>query len=341
MKCATGALAVLLTACNGSLSLLPAVTIQNFNQDGSPVTRLDTTGAPIDAHDGGIWQDPNTRAFYLYGTAYACGFQWHVAGSPFCGFRVYSSPDAANWTPQGFLFDPAAWQTPCGGAASGGGCFRPRMLFNEISSQYVLWFTGPGAAPADYWAMTCGGPSGPCSAVAGDPQTLARSSLGHPSDINVLQDADHTAYMIYDAGGALWIEQLASSYLSSTGTVAQIATTEPDIEAPAAFVRGGVYYALYGSYCGYCPGTDTSYSSASKPLGPWTPGAQLSPNSCGGQSSNVATLTVQGQLVYLYESDLWLGTANEAVAGRFDAPLSFSGAAVNPIVCSASVTVPP
>jgi glycosyl hydrolase family 43 len=341
IKYAVAALALLLAGCGSSR---PApVTIQNFNADGTAVLRLDTAGDPIDAHDGGIWQDPNSGTFYLYGTAYACGFGWFIAGSPFCGFRVYSSPDGATWTPQGLLFDPAGWQAPCGGRADGpigGGCFRPRMLFNRLTSQYVLWFTGPGAASADYWAMTCAGPTGPCSAVADDPQTFARSHLGHPSDFNFLQDADGAAYVVYNSGGALWIEQLAPSYLAASGKVLQIATTEPEIEAPAVFVRNGVYYALYGRYCGFCPGIDTSYSLASAPLGPWTAGGELSPNSCGGQPSNVASLRLHRQPVYLYESDLWLGTANETAAGRFVAPLSFSGAAIDPIVCSASVTLP-
>ncbi len=339
------ALLLLCISCGNSLSshILTGpvhITIQNFRADGSPVVRTDAAGQPIDAHDGGIFQDPNSGNFYLYGTAYGCGFQWYQAGTPFCGFRVYSSTDLVNWTARGLLFDPATWQTACGARSDGGGCFRPRMLYNRATSKFVLWFTGPGLSPDDYWSMTCTSPIGPCSTTSTQPQTLARSNLGHPSDINVLQDTNGTAYIVYNSGDSLWIEQLDASYLYPTGTVAQIATTEPGIEAPAVFVRNGVFYALYGRYCGFCLGTDTSYSFASTPLGPWTAGEVLSSDSCGGQSSNVAAISVGNQPVFLFESDLWLGTPNEAAASRFDAPLTFSGARINSLECSQTVALP-
>src|ERR1051325_1966906 len=93
------------------------VTIRNFDGSGTStanqITRFDVKGNAIDAHDGGIYQFGNR--FYLYGTSYGCGFRWLTAG-PFCGFRVYSSPDLVNWYDEGLLFDSTAWQTYCGGS---------------------------------------------------------------------------------------------------------------------------------------------------------------------------------------------------------------------------------
>ena len=82
--------------------------------------RWDTNGNLIDAHDGNIYQFDfdGTNAYYWYGTSYNCGFEWGASGSPFCGFKEYSSTDLTNWSPvtttfadgkpnpNGLMFDP-------------------------------------------------------------------------------------------------------------------------------------------------------------------------------------------------------------------------------------------
>src|SRR6516225_4787126 len=92
------------------------VTSRNFDGLGTgvnnQVTRFDTKGNAVDAHDGGILQDPVSGRFYWYGTSYACGFRWQYGG-PFCGFKSYSSADLVNWQDEGFLFDASGstWQS--------------------------------------------------------------------------------------------------------------------------------------------------------------------------------------------------------------------------------------
>src|SRR5204863_654384 len=75
----------------GSLVALPAAadaatttTIVNFDAAGHQVTRYDTVGDAVDAHDGdlGLFGD----LYYLYGTRYDCGYTLGVTGTRFCGF---------------------------------------------------------------------------------------------------------------------------------------------------------------------------------------------------------------------------------------------------------------
>jgi hypothetical protein len=106
------------------------VTITNFTPAGEPVTMFDTNGNAIDAHEGGIEVFGGT--YYLYGEYHDCAVMWGVAGTPWCGVRIYSSNDLVRWVDRGLAFDPAGsdgigtrtWQDECEGDNSEGsyGC---------------------------------------------------------------------------------------------------------------------------------------------------------------------------------------------------------------------------
>jgi Glycosyl hydrolases family 43 len=95
-------------------------------------------------------------------------------------------------------------------------------------------------------------------------------------------------------------------------------------------------------------GTVLMSDDFSNGLGQWDPPPSsinsnlISTNSCGGQPSFVAPPIPQrgGSPLYLYGSDLWDGSPNEALANYFWSPLKFgSGGAIEPIDCSPSVSV--
>lgn len=100
--------------------------------------RLDTNGSLLDSHDGKLYHFGDK--YYFYGTAYSCGFRWRTADftSPFCGFKSYSSTDLLTWEDEGFLFDAQTeyWQTMCADTAA---CFRPKVLKNPNSDEYIMW----------------------------------------------------------------------------------------------------------------------------------------------------------------------------------------------------------
>src|SRR5689334_7049566 len=118
--------------------------VQVVNSDTTgQVSRFDTDGNALDAHDGSIIQVGTT--FYLYGTSYACGYEYQK-NSAFCGFKVYSSPDLVHWTDRGYVVAPGA----CGY------CFRPHVVYNRTTGQYVLWADAGGR----YLVATSGTPTG-------------------------------------------------------------------------------------------------------------------------------------------------------------------------------------
>ena len=318
-------------------------TITNFDSGGNQVVRLDTHGDAVDAHDGMIADFGGT--YYLYGTSYDCGYRWQNGGTPFCGFKVYSSPDLTHWTDQGYLFDPttSTWQTRCNGNTYG--CFRPHVIHNASTGRYVLWINVYDNS-VGYRVFTSTSPTGPFTETT--VPTLAVNNNAPVAGVNngdetVWVDDDGTAYIAYTdwrSNGDIVVERLSSDYTTGTGAYTRLG--QSSTEAPALFKRNGTYYLTYSDpNCGYCGGTGTSYRTASSPLGSWSAGTKITTNSCGGQPSFVSQLSTTSGTAYLYGSDLWNnGNANEALANYFWAPLSFgSNGNINQISCSNTVSL--
>ena len=109
-----------------------SITLPNHNY------RLDTNGNLLDAHDGKLYFFEGK--YYFYGTSYNCGFRWRTSNftSPFCGFKSYSSTDLLVWKDEGLLFDATTqyWQESCADTAA---CFRPKVLHNPKTGEYIMW----------------------------------------------------------------------------------------------------------------------------------------------------------------------------------------------------------
>ena len=255
----------------------PDTTVVNGDASGATI-RFDTAGNAVDAHDGEIERFGDT--YYVYGTSYGCGFEWETPGSPFCGFRVYSSRDLVHWTDRGALFDAstAVWQRRCNGSTSG--CFRPHVVYNAGTGKYVLWINSYDV-PVGYHVFTSESPTGPFVEQA-IPHLGVNDSA--PAGVNngdedIFVNQDGTAYLAFTdwrAGGELVIAELDSTYLTGTGLFVRLGTRST--EAPSMFRRGDRYYVTYSDpNCGFCAATGTSYLSAPSPMGPWT-GSGTSPD---------------------------------------------------------------
>lgn len=307
--------------------------------------RFSTLGDAIDAHDGEIAYF--NGVYYLYGTSYDCGFEWGNKRAPFCGFKSYSSTDLVNWTDRGSLFDARTevWQTRCNGSTYG--CFRPHVIFNKKTNQYVLWINVYDNV-SGYRVFTSTQPIGPfveqLQPKLGVNADAPAAGLNN-GDHDTFVDDDGTAYMAYTdwrSNGSIVIEQLSDDYLTGTGKLVK-GVTSGQTEAPALFKRKGIYYLLYSDpNCGYCSGTGTSYKTANTPLGPWSAGKKISDNSCGGQPSFVSTFQLASGNVYLYGSDLWNNAAkNEALANYFWTALQFGpDGSIQPISCNTQIQDP-
>ena len=328
-----------------SMEAASPVRLRNFTQQGDQITRFDDMGDAVDAHDGEIAYFEGT--YYLYGTSYDCGFAWQNEEAPFCGFKVYSSRDMVTWSDEGYLFDATTpvWQTRCDGNTYG--CFRPHVIFNQKTGQYVLWINVYDNV-VGFRVFTSSSPTGPFTEV--DEPTLAinrdapKAGLNN-GDHDTFIDEDGTGYIAYTdwrAKGAIVIEQLTEDYLSGTNRYVNSVTPERT-EAPGLFKRRGIYYVTYSDpNCGYCSGTGTSYRTAPSPLGPWSEGKAISDKSCGGQPSFVSTFHLAEDSMYIYGSDLWNDAArNEALANYFWTPLSFAeDGSILSIVCEETPALP-
>jgi hypothetical protein len=328
------------------------LTLVNLDAAGNALVRFDVEGNQIDAHGGEIRRFGDL--YYLYGETYGCGFEWHkLAPSPFCGYRVYSSPNLTDWTDRGLLFDVAKWdpwQSRCHGWSNG--CFRPHVVYNQSTGRYVLW-VNVYDRPVNYYVLESASPTGPF-VERGAPRLAfnmdARQGSVNNGDHNLFVDDDGTGYIIYtdwaQGRGDMVVEQLTPDYLNGTGKYVRLGVRTT--EAPSMFKRNGRYYITLGDpNCAYCA-TGTYYFTASSPLGRWSQPKKISANSCGGQPGHVSELpTAEGGKWYLYQSDLWLnsdgvegGDLNQAPAPQFWAPLSFDAAGeIRPITCEATYRV--
>lgn len=172
---------------------------------------------------------------------------------------------------------------------------RPKLLYNEKTGQYVLWFhaDGPTETSDSNYAAACAGlavsdsPFGPYRFVdryrlntcPADQEDMHPQSKGMARDMNLFKDTDGTAYIIYSSEEnlTLYISKLNDSYtyLSADPGSAVYGVDYIRLfpgaqrEAPALFLRDGKYYLLTSGCTGWAP-NQARYYTADSVLGEWT-----------------------------------------------------------------------
>ncbi len=172
---------------------------------------------------------------------------------------------------------------------------RPKLLYNEKTQQYVLWFhaDGPTETSDSNYAAACAGlavsdsPFGPYRFVdryrlnvcPPDQEDYYPESRGMARDMNLFKDTDGTAYIIYSSEEnlTLYISKLNDEY-TYLATPPEEAVYGVDYirlfpgaqrEAPALFYREGKYYLLTSGCTGWDP-NQARYYVADSVLGEWT-----------------------------------------------------------------------
>lgn len=326
----------------------PTVTI--FNRDGvstvptSEIALFDVAGDKVDlATLTQITQVGST--FYYYGLASGCGFRINVAGVPYCGVNIYSSPDLINLTFVGTAFDPNSdsWQTNCfatSGPSGLAGCYVPRVIYNAANNNYVMWMNSNYEGNS-YDVLTSASPAGPF--VKGTPPSHMAITTG--GDEALFVDANGTGYVVYETTGAgqIHIDQLNAGFTDSDGTTiapAGISGDTPFLFGPVS----GVYHLLWSGACALCSGAAIHHATASSVQGTWTIQSDISADACGGQFNGAYPLTINSSPVYLLASGL-LGLATTVETDGlgflplYFQPLSFTGSTLNSITCQNSVTI--
>ena len=349
---------VLLAACG--VENMPAHSALIINGGGGkPIAKLDAAGKQLDAHEGAmVYADGR---YWMVGNTYGCGYQWIHAKTPWCGFRVYSSPDLVSWTDLGLAFDPARFQSLCGYGNLG--CFDARLIFDASAHVWRMWFNAY-MARSGYVVMTASTPKGPYKQ---NPLPNLAVGNNHPGRGNgaggLFLDSDGTGYLAYTAwtmGGAAVVEELDSHLLNGTGRHSLL--NIPNAEAPSLLREpDGTYAVVYDDPgCAWCGATGTAYATAKSPMGPWTARGRLSDRTCGGQKAGqISALPSPTGTVWLFLSDQftnlvtprpanWTGMSDLQTVGHWNQtnatqlwePLTFSRGLIHPLQCPDQTHVP-
>jgi hypothetical protein len=278
----------------------------------------------VDAHDGSVVQDGST--FWLFGTAYDCGFALETVGTKWCGIRAFSSTDFVHWSAQGYAVAPTAlWQQRC--APPRFGCFRPHVARSPATGQWVLW-VNTYDSPVGYRVLVAPTPAGPWLETAAPVLAAGGARVFSRGDEDVFVDSAGRGWIVYtviDGSGPvdLAVERLDGELTSGTGEVVRLGVRS--VEAPSMFERQGRFFLTYSDpACPYCPGTGTGVASADSPLGPWVVGPPISARSCDGQPAGVSQLRLADEPIWLYRADRWdRAKPNQADARTWWEPLTF------------------
>jgi hypothetical protein len=258
---------------------------------------LDTSGAHINAHGGGIIEQ--NGIYYWFGEKRTRGAS--------DGVSVYSSRDLYVWQNLGLAL---AVDDAHGDSDIARGCVieRPKVLFNKKTNKYVLWFhlelkgQGYGAARAAVAVS---------DTIAG-PYRFVKSFRPNDNmsrDMTVYQDEDGRAYIIYAARDNydMRLAQLTDDYQSVTEHDVMIFSEHR--EAPAIFKNKGTYYLITSACPGWAP-NQARLHVANSIFGPWKDAGDpmRGPNSestFGGQSTFI--LPVPGHDGhFLFMADRWI-----------------------------------
>ncbi|QNP54340.1 family 43 glycosylhydrolase (plasmid) [Hymenobacter qilianensis] len=255
----------------------------------------DTDGNLINAHGGGILLVGNT--YYWYGEKRA----QHQEE----GVNVYSSQDLYNWQYEGEALTPSS--DPAHDLALGCLMERPKVIYNQRTGKYVMWFhlelKGQGYQAARAGVAVADKPTGPFRYVSS-----FRPNNHMSRDMGLYVDEDGAAYHIYSSreNYDLRLARLADDYLTPTTQDTLLFASHR--EAPAVFKKDGKYYLITSGCTGWAL-NEASLHVASSLFGPWQllgdpmtgPQAKLT---FGGQSTFV--LPVAGQRgAFMFMADRW------------------------------------
>lgn len=315
----------------------------------------DTDGNLIQAHGGQVqkltYQDKDTKEtvtkWWWVGEDKSKGYRG--------GIRAYSSDDLYHWQFEGVVMrnvsDRALLDTDSYFTELYKGytkeqldnvyrCIndstsvieRPKMIYNEKTKQYVMWFHADGptqTSDANYAAASAGvavsdSPYGPfrfidryrLNTCPSDQQDMYPESKGMARDMNLFVDDDNTAYIIYSSEENLtmYISKLNEDYTYLAVSPEQAVHGKDFIrlfpgaqrEAPALFKRNGMYYMMTSGATGWNP-NQARYYMADSIFGTW--------EDCGDpciEDINHTTFDSQSTCIfaanedtYIYMGDRW------------------------------------
>ncbi|MCH7397800.1 glycoside hydrolase family 43 protein [Belliella sp. DSM 107340] len=240
---------------------------------------LDTEGQVINAHGAGFLFENGT--YYWFGES--------RAERSSLGVAVYSSKDLYNWKNEGLALNPVDGDDEHDIAR---GCVmeRPKVIFNEKTGKYVMWFhlemKGQGYNAARVAVAVADQVVGPYNFV-----TSYRPNGNMSRDMTVFVDDDGSAYHIYSSRDNydLRIAKLSDDYLHHTAQDSLMFGEHR--EAPAIIKHEGLYYLITSGCTGWKP-NDASIHVSESLFGNW----KRKPSPLRGPHANI---TFDGQSTYI------------------------------------------
>jgi len=310
-------------ASTGGSGGMTAATGGNGGTTSGSVTILpgavwnDTQGNVIQAHGEGIIKVGST--YYWLG-------EDKTNGASFQNVKCYSSTDLKNWA----FVSNALTRQASGDLGPNRIIERPHVIYNSLTSQYVMYMHVDSSSYADRKAGVA-----TCSSVCGS-YTYQGSvkPLGHDSlDDTLFQDGT-TGYFISEdrTNTKLQIYQLSNDYL----TVSSLVATLPQYESPAVVKIGSTYY-IFGSHLTGWSTNDNQYSTASSMAGPWAAWKSFAPsgtNTCNSQVTFILPVVGTSTTTYVFLGDRWNST-NLTDSRYIWQPLTITGTTVS-MTCATS-----
>ncbi|MWV51371.1 family 43 glycosylhydrolase (plasmid) [Rathayibacter sp. VKM Ac-2803] len=283
---------------SASATFSPAEATTSARTPPNGTLFVDTAGAPIHAHGGGMLE--HDGVFYWVG-------ENRNESNRFESVSLYSSPDLANWTFQHDILTQASAPDLVGATIE-----RPKLLFNEPTDSFVLWMHWENGV--DYNQARTAVAVSPM--IDGD-YVYKRSfrPLGYESrDQTVFQAEDGSAYLASatSSNADLNIYRLSDDF---TEPVALLTTLWPGAyrEAPALFQRNDTYFLMTSGATGWDP-NQAMYATAPDPAGPWS---ELLPvgdaEAFGSQAAFVLPVAGSSRTSFLYLGDRWAGARDAPV----------------------------
>lgn len=253
----------------------------------------DTSGAPINAHGGGILY--HAKTYYWYGEIKTgktwtpeCNRTWGGTRVETVGVSCYSSKDLYNWKNEGNVL-PAVQDDPKHELHKTKVLERPKVLFNRATKKFVMWMhvDSEDYALAQAGVAVSDSPKGPFRYVGSSRPDGAMSR-----DMTVFMDEDGKAYLFHasENNATLHISLLTDDYLKPAGRFVRVFEGR-SMEAPAVFKHAGRYYLMASDCTGWAPNAARS-AVADSIWGPWK---ELG-NPCSGPESEI---TFRGQSAFI------------------------------------------
>jgi hypothetical protein len=305
----------------------PVATANIAPPDPPGIGFVDTDGAAVNAHGGGIIKVCDT--FYLHGEY----FSSTTTDNDFNGFSMYSSKDLSTWKNEGLILP----QQPSGELGPNRKGERPHVIRCPSTGEFVLY---AHAADTTYQAdkevvfATSATVNGKYAYQG--PLKSATGAIAAHSDMSALTDGDG-AYIVTESG---WVYTLAADchgWVSSKQYGAVNGTTA-GVEAPTVFKAGNTFYWIGSDKTGW-RANDDFYSTAPAITGPWTYHGYLAPQGTRTwmtQSTWVIQVAGSAGTTYVYLGDHWYGNQDTTAPGKHNnlatyvlQPMVFSGAEIS------------